>query len=236
MNYGQSSWSPDSRSLVYYGGEHPMQLYIKSLDGGSQVKLSTAGEDAYEPSWSTGNKIVFSSRPDGEVPNDISVINADGKGKKKLTDGRYNYYDPSWSMDGKKIVFVKSIAVKKKWNDISAEEKKQMHDSAEIMMMNSDGSDMRALTNDSVEQFSPAWAADGKAIYFLARKQQSTVVYRIRTGDNRKGALAILKGDIQSVSVTPDHKLIVYAASRDNKHAVYLYDVRARTETKLIGD
>jgi TolB protein len=236
MNYGQPAWSPDSRSLVYYGGVHPMQLYIKSLDGGTQVKLSTTGEDAYEPSWSTGNKIAFSSRPDGEVQNDISVINADGKGKKKLTDGHFNYYNPGWSIDGNKIVFVKSIAVKKKWRDISDAEKNQMHDSAEIMVMNSDGSDIHALTNDSTEQFSPTWSADGKAIYFLGRKLQSVVVYRMRTGDNRKGALAILKGDIHNVSVSADNKRIVYAASRNNKHAVYLFDVRARTETKLIGD
>ncbi len=237
FDYGQPAWSPDGKHLVYYGSKRPMQLFTNSSKGGEQKQLATPGFDAYQPSWSLQNKIAFDSRAIGQTPNDIAVMNADGTGFTKITtDEKYDYSSPQWSPDGKKILFHRSIAIRKPWKEITKEEMMQKKKSGEIMTMNSDGSDQRILISNLEGEVAPFWSQDGKTIYFIAKRDTLPGIYCMKPDQNKPELMLTLSGVIYSVSISPDGKYITYATERKKKHAVYVLEINNKTETKLIGD
>ncbi len=237
FHYGQPSWSNDGKQLVYYGSNHPMQLFINSGKGQEQKQLSTPGFDAYEPVWSSQNIIAFDSRQIGQTPNDIAVMNTDGTGFMKLTaDENYDCSSPQWSPDGKKILFQRSIAIRKPWKEITKEEMKKKKQSTEIMIMNADGSGIRNLISNLEGEVAPFWSHNGKIIYYLTKQDTSHILYRMPIDKNKSEPMLTLSGVIYSASISPNGKYITYAADRNKKSAVYLMNLRNKTESKLIGD
>ncbi|HUM48318.1 MAG TPA: hypothetical protein PLD84_15410 [Chitinophagales bacterium] len=237
FDYGQPSWSPDGMYLVYYGSVHPMQLFINASKGGEQRKLPTPGYDAYEPVWSLQNKLAFDSRAMGQTPNDIAVMNTDGTGFTKITvDEKYESSSPQWSPDGKKILYNRSIAIRKPWKEITKEEMERKKKTAEIMIMNPDGSGNQLLLSNLEGEVAPVWSRDGKTIYYLMKEDTVRNFYRMRLDQKKPERLASLTGIIYSVDVSPDENYITYVAERKKKHAVYIQDLKKKTEIKLIGD
>ncbi|MEP7168935.1 MAG: hypothetical protein ABI855_06145 [Bacteroidota bacterium] len=237
FNYGQPSWSPDGKHLVYYGSNHPMQLFTNSWNGGEQQQLPTPGFDAYEPTWSLQDKIAFDSRAIGQTPNDIALMNADGTGFTKLTkDEKYECSSPQWSPDGKKILFQRSIAIRKPWKEITREEMRQKNKSGEIMIMNTDGTGISILLSNLEGEVAPLWSKDGEMIYYLTKQDTIPVLYSMMVDKNKPEPVLTLSGTIYSVSISPDGEYITYAAERKKQHAIYIYDIKKKTEQKLIRD
>ena len=237
FDYGQPSWSADGKHLVYYGSDHPMQLFINSNQGSAQKQLPTPGLDAYEPSWSSQNKIAFDSKPLNTVPNEIAVMNADGTGFAKLTSSaKYDCSSPQWSPDGKKILFQRSLSIHKQWKDITKEEMEQKQKSAELMIMNADGSDARTLVSYIGSEVALTWSHDGKTIYYITKKDQAVILYKMSIDKSSAELVLTLSGTIYSISVSPDEKLVLYAAEREKKHAVYVQDLKTKTERNILGN
>jgi Tol biopolymer transport system component len=237
FDYGQPTWSPDGKQLVYYGSKRPMQLFTNSWQGGEQKQLPTHGYDAYQPVWSVQNKIAFDSRAIGQTPNDIAIMNADGTGFQKLTtDEKYDCYAPQWSPDGKKILFNRSIAIRKPWKEITKEEIEQKKKSSEIMTMKMDGSDIQNLVTKLEGEIAPYWSYDGKSIYYLTKQDTLQALYTMSMRENKPTPMLTLFGIINSVSISSDGKYITYASEREKKSAIYVMDLRTKVETKLLGD
>ena len=238
-DYGQPDWSPDGKHLVYYGKIKPMQIFINTAQGNGQRELITI-KDAYQPAWSVQNKIAFISRsirqPGFVSPHVISAMNTDGTGLKLLTDTLSDSAAPCWSPDGKQILFVRTLAVNKPWKEITPEEKKRIQASREIMLMNADGSQVQNLTNDTIKQWAPSWSKDGKTVYFLSETDSGQFVCSLGLKDKKLNTLHKLEGTVQMASISPDGKYITYAAERENKQAIYIWDINKRTELKLTGD
>jgi Tol biopolymer transport system component/(2Fe-2S) ferredoxin len=130
------------------------EIYVMNNDGTGQVRLTNnPGADDY-PAWSPdGMKIAFVSQTasGGYV---IKLMNADGTGQTELTPVavEQNYCNNygfscglSWSPDGTKIAFT---------------------DSANIVVINIDGSDRVNLTNGPAIDLNPSWSPDGSRIAF----------------------------------------------------------------------
>lgn len=82
----------------------------------------------------------------------IHTVNPNGTGDRRLTvDDRLNLA-PAFSPNGKRIAYVSG---------------RSDHNSAEIRLMNADGTDQHRLTTTPLPlEFSPAFSFDGKRIYF----------------------------------------------------------------------
>lgn len=154
------AWSPDSTRLAYSTyGDNNRFIYSISAAGGEAQQLTTTGLDE-APSWSPdGRQIAFLSARDGNW--EVYVMNADGSNPRNLTnspahdhpyddDGGLNSIStegPVWSPDGRQIAFMAAF---------------------DIYAVNSDGTNLRNLTQSADIEVWPAWSPNGIDLaYFM---------------------------------------------------------------------
>jgi Tol biopolymer transport system component len=146
------SFSPDGKQIVYnVRGGQEQGLRIVTLADGS-IRTLTTGPDDF-PRWSpTDNAVEFTRAIDGAYS--IFSIHADGTDLKRLTTAPGNDAHGVWSPDGKHILFSSARLGNK---DESALYDAAPQPYAEIFIMDADGSNQRALTDNKWEDGTPAW-------------------------------------------------------------------------------
>jgi TolB protein len=157
VNGFDPSVSPDGTKIAFCSlrDDQYSQIYVMNSDGSGQQRITKVSTgDACGPVWSRdGKKIAFYafSLPHPSRNPAIWVMDPDGTNQKKLTE---HALSPTWSPDDRQIAFASDRAGK-----------------FQIFAMNSDGSNVRRLTNDKGEDSSPAWAPGGADIVFVSDRE-----------------------------------------------------------------
>ena len=150
-NAGFPSFSPDGTEVVYrYWSDKAGGLRVVTLKDGA-VRTLTTGYDNF-PVWSPrGDRIVFSRLADDEF--DIYTIRPDGSDVQRLTTSPGNDSHPAWSADGAHILFSSSRFGFR--DEAPLADIPQPY--GELFIMNADGSEQHALTDNRWEEGTPAW-------------------------------------------------------------------------------
>ncbi len=131
---------------------------IYTITPGGTAKRITVSNGSSDPAYSPdGSRIAFVSGKAGGTYQ-IFVMNADGGGRRQVTLDSVSpspKQRPTWSPDGSRIAFVA--------NSFNVDGQTDL----EIWSINSDGSGLRQLTNDSLPDDYPAWSPDGTRIAFV---------------------------------------------------------------------
>ncbi|MBK7107391.1 MAG: DUF5050 domain-containing protein [Ignavibacteriae bacterium] len=130
------------------------QIYKMTIDGGSQVNLTNDIYPNENPKIDfKGEYIYYISRISGS--NHLNRIDVYGKNKKLLTDSTLDVTifedDFTISEDGKKIAFIA-------YDNYSS--------IMDLYIMNSDGSEIKNLTNDIYYQSNPKFSRDNSKIVY----------------------------------------------------------------------
>jgi TolB protein len=179
-----ATWSPDSKNVAFHasasGSGTPLRtdpgsatsdsdIFIGNVDdisgGLAQTTNITNSPDKIDddPSWSPdGQTIVYTAHNVGDDPPappflsntaEIYLRNADGTGApQQLTFNDYEERGPDFSPDGTRIEFMCRIG------GGSAD--------FEICLMNTDGSGLTQLTDNSIQDLSANWSPDGHKLVF----------------------------------------------------------------------
>ena len=220
------------------------EIYVMDDDGKNQRNLTNHPSDDYAPSWSPdGTRIAFMSDRDGHVPKgdvlptfEIYLMDADGGNQQNLTNDPNSDLSPSWSPDGKRIAFVSyrdgKVHAIHGWP------------TSEIYVMDADGGNPQNLTNNSDDDFHPAWSPDGKRIAFTSYKDghfigefeiTSEIYLMDADGGNQQKLTENRKNDF-SPSWSPDGKRIVFESDRKGdfiNFEIYVMDADGGNQQRL---
>ena len=134
-------WSPDGTKIAFVSAsERTYRINMVDSDGSNLQRLTESGATDLEPVWSTdGSRIAFTrttviSTADYTVNSDIYLLDADGSGIVQLTDDPSPDRWPVFMPKGTEIAFQST----RDGNDA-------------IYVMNIDGSNLRLLTQVSLE-------------------------------------------------------------------------------------
>ncbi|AXT20434.1 DUF5050 domain-containing protein [Flavobacteriaceae bacterium AU392] len=197
-NYSYNpSFSKNGQWIVYTEKENgrtgTRDIYKVRIDGKNKKRLTQKSKNNYLPSFSPdGSKIVFMSPREGGYK--LYIMNSDGSNQARIPEKTkaYAYTSPSWSPDGKQIAFI----------SVSQEAV------LDLFIMNTDGSNIRNLTNNkdkfeitqnNVDELSymygTSWSPDGKTIVFALKKNGKQKLYTINTDGSNLKALVNTKGN-----------------------------------------
>lgn len=197
--------SPDGTRITFSAGPVTnSNLYVINADGTGEVELTSNSSGNNDPAWSPdGTQIVF-SRSDSNNDEQIFVINDDGTNLSPLTDNSYSGREPHWSPDGSKIVFdaftdnyeiavmdangsnltflTNNSPVRDQDPVWSPDGRKIAFASTRdgnfhVYTMNTDGSNVEAITSGSHTYRNPSWSPDGSSLVFDGYEGNSIDVF-----------------------------------------------------------
>lgn len=148
------------------------QIWLKNIETG---ELKMLGEGSYPVISPDGKQIAFVkydlNKRKTEETGTIWVMTIEGSSPKQLTDSQVGYAArPSWSPKGDKIVF---HLIKNNKAD------------ADIYMINTNGENLKQLTTNKSNDFSPYWSTDNY-IYFSSdrgAKKGNYQIWRFKVAD-----------------------------------------------------
>jgi Tol biopolymer transport system component len=156
-----AAYSPDGRtiavSLLKVDGESARQfdssIAVVGADGRGLRRLTRrGGSDELNPNWSPdGSQIVYEVNAlFDRRQSDIALMNADGSGQRRITRTRVYETNPLWSPDGTRIAFTSD-------RDNRRLSRERLGRGFELYTMAADGSDVRRLTRNRVQDVFPNW-------------------------------------------------------------------------------
>ncbi len=200
--------------IDFVGETDIVNIYTMNRDGSERrlvISFDPPGNNSFGRTieFSPDNrKLLFTSNSYSSFDQNIWTVNVDGTGLTDLTQSfSYNKL-PVFSPDGTKIAFLSSRDTGNQFN--------------KIYIMNSDGSDVRRLTDVSLayDEFSPSFSPDGSKIVFMLYQLSNAFrdIYTIGTDGagltNLTNTEATLYSNV-SPAYTPDGNSIIFVSGRD---------------------
>ncbi len=153
-------WSPDGRKIAFVSdrsGED--EIYVVNQDGsGKPEQLTSNGQCfRYAPEWAPDGKRVAFSDKDGK----LYILTLDDKKVTQIADEkRGQIRDYTWSDDGGHLAFTMSNSAFFR---------------AVYVWSVADGQ-VRRITDDFFNHFSPAWDPEGNYLYFLSDREYAPLI------------------------------------------------------------
>ena len=198
------AWSPDGSEIAFWTDDN--YLHTINTDGSNDVSLDFRNDTQGRLSWATFGLIAATHRRccyspeevrvsfvitfakdrifdmterglvqpslsqdnrslvfiNGNDSNRIYLSNADGSNVQLLTTGLNNAH-PLWSPDSKRIAF-----------------QSNREGNSEIYVIDADGTNLKRLTNNNVDDEYPTWSPDGNFIAFHSKRENRLGIYVMR--------------------------------------------------------
>jgi Tol biopolymer transport system component/tRNA A-37 threonylcarbamoyl transferase component Bud32 len=213
-DYIQPSWSVDGRHIAVVRGRTPGDHLEPGDVNGTftekgdiwQIDRTTGNQkkivdNAFNPAYSPdGKQLAFDAAWSGS--RRIWVSDAEGGNPRQVTSDSTEavaHAEPTWSPDGKRLVFRR---IEKTASD--------------LVTIDLASQQSRWITHDNVLDMNPAWAPDGRSIYYSSAGGGGVNIWRVpvNADGNRDGAsqqLTTGAGDDINPAPSPDGKQLAFS-------------------------
>jgi Tol biopolymer transport system component len=202
------AWSPEGERLAFRSDRDGGGIFLMTATGESVRRLTDYG---YNPSWSPDGKEIaisagafYSPTDRGATVRGLWAVDV-ASGKRRDIATAYEGLQPAWSPNGWRIAV---------WG------LRGNSGQRDIWTFAADGSDATregvTVTNDTTLDWSPAWAPDGKHLYFSSNRGGTMNLWRIAI-DERSGRTS---GEPQPIT-TPTIWSGGYSLSHDGTTMAY---------------
>lgn len=190
-------------------------IFVVNEDGSGETNLTArAGSNEDFPAWSPdARSIAFAADFEGSQ-FDIWVMPSEGGRYKNLTAGSRGLdAQPAWSTTGR-IAFTS--------------DRESPGGALNIWTMNEDGSDLRQLTRDAGNNFSPSWSPDGRQIVFVSTRDGGQDLYVMDADGSNLRAITRDANDDNWPRWSPDGTMIAFESTRGSgTPEVYVMNAQA---------
>ena len=107
---------------------------------------------------------------------------------------------------------------------------------SEIYVMDTDGSNITRLTDNTTADLDPNWAHDGNKIAFVAARDGNSEIYVMNIDGS--GPVNLTNNEAQDISPawSPDGTKIAFVSTRGEQQDIYVMDADGSNQTKLTDD
>ncbi len=197
-------------------------IYIAAVDGSDLRPLARSpGYDAEATLAPDGSRIVFTSTRDGDL--DIYSMKPDGSDVRRLTSTPGYDGGPFYSPDGKKIVYRARHPEGEELADYQRllEQGLIRPSKLDVYMMDADGSNVVALTDNSSANFCPFFHPDGKRVIFSSNvgdeQRREFDLYSVKIDGTGLERITYTEEFDGFPMFSPDGKTIVWCSNRHNR-------------------
>jgi Tol biopolymer transport system component len=210
--------SPDGRRIAFEDRrDGPLEPWVMNADGSRQTRLSNGlyAPEAWAPDGRELAVLPFGSTPAGaSVQEQILLLATDGSGKvTPLTQEAAGsvFHSVSWTPDGARLVFT---AQKAYGND------------SELYSIRGDGTGLRQLTHDFVDEVNPALSPDGRRLVFDRVSGGTTRLYLMRPAGGSPREVAGAGRDAGQAAWSPDGRRLAFVRNRGGRFSLMVLDLR----------
>ena len=213
-------WSPDGTKIAFVSTRESSptwrQIFVINADGTGETLITDPSDmvERLNPQWSPdGTKIAYTWWLGQQ---DVYVMNADGSDQTNLTqdEGWWDDRSPAWSPDGTRIAFTSD-----RFYD-------PMTFNTDIMVVDSDGSDVVRVTDHLAIDESPTWSPDGLWIAFSSSRGGSYDIWAVEAPPPGGHANGVVEEGLRQLTKTPGPDLEPYWAGDDQSEITHLLRVK----------
>ena len=240
--------SPDGKWLAFTSNRlQNAELYLMDLTTRTLQQLTHTDElDEYMPAFSPdGQSIAFVSertrggmmlpsvQASGSDPRraTIYLMDVDGRNQRPLIDIEGAQRAPVFSPDGQKIAFESKAPTQGTESEPGSTEN---NDTLEIYVIHVDGTNMKQLTHNDVDDGHPTWAPNGKQIAFTGMVDD---IYQLFSVNAEGGTVEQLTyrttGSHYHPTFSPDGKRIIYVSNAHNHYTLWMMNADGTNKTQL---
>jgi Tol biopolymer transport system component len=210
------SWAGGVQRIFFTSSRNGKQeLFSMAADGSDARRVMDA--EGFSPSVSADGRLATYTKVvedrSGVFVRDIAT------GREREVVGgdkprQISYYNPQWSPDGKSLVFESNADPKDK--------------GYAVYTIHADGSGLRKLTPNPVEDVQPSWSPDGKQIVFSSKRGGQMDLYIMNAdGSNPTRLTSMKSGGYYQAFFSPDGQWIAFQGRPDNAlFAEQIYVIR----------
>ena len=192
------AWSPDGRLIAYVRIEGSKKsLHVIGIDGSGDRRVTPPNQSPIHPAWTPDSKgLLYCTDDDLDPPrkNAAEIYRLDlasGRISTVLSGGVNTY--PVSSPDGRRIAF-----------------RKFLDNNSEVYVMDSDGKNVRNLTDHPAFDGWPEWSPDGKRIAFASNRNSAYQVFVMNADGTGVKLVANTEGRATAPKWSPDGKMIYF--------------------------
>lgn len=197
------SWSPDGTKIAFYSDRNGKDdIYVVSAETfRPNLVLSDADRHLGMTSYSPDGKRVVYTRETEDKSGELRVLDLQTQQSTLVQKTELPGVAADWSPDGNWITFSDRV-----------------NGNSEILVVRSDGTQLRNLTNEAAADYSPAWSPDGKRILFTSGRgvPSGPQLYIMNADGSDPHPVTPKKGWEGNASWSPDGSLILFECDRED--------------------